>query len=366
VGVLFEIKGGPMAGQRIALATGQSIVIGRAAAKAQFAVPHDTFMSGAHFAIDCSSQGCRVVDKKSSNGTFLNGARIQDAMLANGDEIKSGQTIFTVRIVPDERLPTPSPSPAGAVSAESVRPAPSVAEPGHLPKPAPAVAPPQPGSVAPVPWVAPPAPTPAAAPRAPAPVMLTGDQGREAESASGLAPERPAPARAPASTSPAPAIAKPAISPPMRAAGISPKFSVMGWSFFTTPEQWQVQVDFGLQRSVGDEFPSSVVATQEHLAGISLQQFVESQISMLRQYLRDPKIEPAMPPRISGSEETMAVDVRHSTKDGKELVYRRIYARCASSVGVLTVTTLASELPQILKTLQPLLDTVAFQSATNT
>lgn len=140
----------------------------------------------------------------------------------------------------------------------------------------------------------------------------------------------------------------------------------MGWSFFITPEQWQVQEDFGLQRSVGEEFPSSVVATQEHLAGISLQQFVESQISMLRQYLRDPKIEPAMPPRISGSEETMAVDVRHSTKDGKELVYRRIYARSASSVGVLTVTTLACDLPQILKTLQPLLDTAAFQSTANT
>ena len=349
VGVVLEIKAGVMAGQRIALATGQALVIGRSPERSQFAVPQDTFMSGAHFAVECGPQGCRVVDKKSSNGTFLNGARIHDAMLANGDEIKSGQTIFAVRIVPDDRLSAAPASPAAVVSPESARPTR-------------AVAPPQPASAVPVPRV--PGQAPAAAPPPPAPAMRTTDQSREAESARRPAPERPAPASAPPSGSPPPSVPKPAIPLPMRAAGISPKFSVMGWSFFATPEQWQVQEDFGLQRSVGDEFPSSVVATQEHLAGISLQQFVESQISMLRQYLRDPKIEPAMPPQISGSEETMAVDVRYSTKDGKELVYRRIYARSASSVGVLTVTTLASDLPQILETLQPLLDTVIFQMHT--
>lgn len=340
MGVVLTIKAGPFAGQTIALATGQSVIIGRSAAKAQFAVPQDTFMSGAHFAVECSAQGCRVLDKKSSNGTLLNGARIQDAMLANGDEIKSGQTIFAVRIVPDDKLPASSPSPGPPVSAES-------------PMPAPVAAPPQPASPAPVPRVAPSAPAVA-------------DRGKEAESGSRAAPAGPAPANAPSAVSPYPAVPKPGIPPSVSAARKPPAFTVMGWSFFTTPEQWQVQEDFGLQRSVGDEFPSSVVAAQEHLAGISLQQFVESQISMLRQYLRDPKIEPAMPPRISGSEETVAVDVRHSTKDGKELVYRRIYARSASSVGVLTVTTLASDLPQILKTLQPFLDTAAFQSTAST
>lgn len=334
MGLILAVKVGPFAGQTITLATGQSIVIGRSSSRAQFAVPHDTFMSGAHFAVECGSQGCRVLDKKSSNGTFLNGARIQDAMLANGDEIKSGQTVFAVKIVADDKLPASAPPPAAAT-----------------PQPAP------PARVE---------------PHQQAPALHPIGQAGEAGSAGRPGPTKDsplnAPSKAPASSPPAPAIPKPAIPPPVRAAGksLTPAFSVMGWSFLTTPEQWQVQEGFGLQRSAGDEFPSSVVATQEHLGGISLQQFVESQISMLRQYLRDPKIEPAMPPQISGSEETLAVDVRHSTKDGKELVYRRIYARSASSVGVLTVTTLASDLPQILKTLQPLLDSAAFQSAPST
>ena len=50
------------------------------------------------------ASGCRVQDRKSSNGTFLNGARISEAMLANGDEIKGGQTIFKVKIVADAKL----------------------------------------------------------------------------------------------------------------------------------------------------------------------------------------------------------------------------------------------------------------------
>jgi hypothetical protein len=139
----------------------------------------------------------------------------------------------------------------------------------------------------------------------------------------------------------------------------------MGWSFPAAPAEWQVQEGFGLQQSGHEEFPGSVAASEELLGGITLQQFVESQISMLRGYLRDPKIEPTMPPRVGGAEESMAMDVRHSTKDGRELVYRRIYARSGPSVGVLTVPALAANLPQVLQSLQPLLDGAAFHSTVN-
>jgi hypothetical protein len=139
----------------------------------------------------------------------------------------------------------------------------------------------------------------------------------------------------------------------------------MGWSFPPAPAEWQVQEGFGLQQSGHEEFPSSVAATEELLGGITLQQFVESQISMLRGYLRNPKIEPTMPPSVGGADESMAMDVRHSTKDGRELVYRRIYARSGSSVGVLTVTTLAADFPQVLQSLQPLLEGAAFRATVN-
>jgi FHA domain-containing protein len=452
MGVILEIREGPMAGKVIGLKTGETVTVGRAAGRAAFALPHDTFMSGVHFAVECGPNGCRVQDRKSSNGTFLNGARIQDAMLANGDEIKGGQTIFAVRIVADSRLASLMP-PQEAVLPAASQQRPPAAE------PVPASAPGQrPRAAEPAPSFnpesrrraaepAPPAargksepkseplkgdPEPLAPARGlnaePAPLqqrMRSEDLGEAADSrpmrdaavepppAEGLPSKAEVPGK---SASPVeepprfhavPSLPRAGASPPNaranppRGVEISPDagfkpsrggeppadvapymaekfaerpasrgagsargagFSVMGWSFPAAPAEWLVQEGFGLQQSGHDGFPSSVAASEELLGGITLQQFVESQISMLRGYLRDPKIEPTMPPRVGGADESMAVDVRHSTKDGRELVYRRIYARSGSSVGVLTVTTLAADFPQVLQTLQPLLDGVAFRS----
>jgi hypothetical protein len=452
MGVRLEINAGPMAGKVIGLKTGETVTVGRAAGRAQFALPHDTFMSGVHFAVECGPSGCRVQDRKSSNGTFLNGARISDAMLANGDEIKGGQTIFTVKIVADAKLASSMPPQEVAPPAAS-HPRPLAAEPASPqvspsarladdPKPAPHKASPEPPL---------PARVPVAEPAASSPVRRTGDVGQDAADAPALdaalepaaepaarefsraldpptvggSPPQPV---APAKSVPAhveePPLLRAIPSPPgvggqpphggenppgaganpprgvenSQGAGLKPPrsgeppagvapymaqkfaerpagrgagmprgaaFSVMGWSFPVAPAEWLVQEGFGLQQSGHEEFPSSVAATEELLGGITLQQFVESQISMLRGYLRHPKIEPTMPPRVGGADESMAVDVRHSTKDGRELVYRRIYARSGSSVGVLTVTTLAADFSEVLQTLQPLLDGAAFRATVN-
>jgi hypothetical protein len=437
MGVLLEIKTGPFAGKKVAVVTGQTVTFGRAEGRAQFALPHDTFMSGVHFAVECGTSGCRVVDRKSSNGTFLNGAKIQDAMLANGDEIKGGQTVFAVKIVADAKLasivppqedgltsssarrrraivPDPSPEPP-APRAEESKPAPINADPRPPRPPVADPVPPLPAggpAVAPMPPPARPrveSPEPQSiqasnmgVPAAEARPVGSDPSPRKSDRSLGPAAKNVAPQveeapnvrvvpRTPSAepSSPRPAESAPVSAKPPRAAeppaGIAPHiaqkfgedpaaragssrnfaFTVMGWSFPAAPAEWQVQEGFGLQQSGHEDFPSSVAATEELLGGITLQQFVESQISMLRGYLRDPKIEPTMPPRVGGADESMAVDVRHSTKDGRELVYRRIYARSGASVGVLTVTTLAADLPQVLQTLQPLLEGVAFRATAN-
>jgi pSer/pThr/pTyr-binding forkhead associated (FHA) protein len=429
LGVLLEVKAGPFAGKKVSVVGGQSVTFGRAAGRAEFALPHDTFMSGVHFAVACGPQGCRVQDRKSSNGTFLNGARIQDAMLANGDEIKGGQTIFAVKIVADAKLASlmtpeeagpPSAHESGPRAAESARPS---APEARLPEaePAPPRVPPaarlveelKPTPVKAAPELAPRSRAPEASPSRPP--MRTADAGQEPaepqpapEAAVGWPARKSSEAGLPSQSSPKPVMpAKsgppleepprfhaipsplgagpkpsgggeppPGVAPyiaqkfadlPASRGGVSPRgaaFSVMGWSFPPAPAEWQVQEGFGLQQSGHEEFPSSVAAAEELLGGITLQQFVESQISMLRGYLRNPKIEPTMPPSVGGADESMAIDVRHSTNDGRELVYRRIYARSGSSVGVLTVTTLAADFPQVLQSLQPLLDGAAFRATT--
>ncbi len=399
MGVLLEINAGPFAGKKVAIVTGQTVTFGRAEGRAQFALPHDTFMSGVHFAVECGTSGCRVQDRKSSNGTFLNGAKIQDAMLANGDEIKSGQTIFVVKMVADAKLaslavpqdvapPSTPPLPAAekpapvSAAPEAPRDSIAAAEPQRPPR-VPIAEPPAPpmrtadlddavadsrqavGSAEPAAKkVAPPVEeTPKIRPIPRLPSSEPGSP-RAAENPPGAA-NPPRAVEPPPGV--APHIAQKFGENPAARAGSSRNFAftVMGWSFPAAPAEWHVQEGYGLQQSGHEDFPSSVAATEELLGGITLQQFVESQISMLRGYLRDPKIEPTMPPRVGGADESMAVDVRHSTKDGRELVYRRIYARSGSSVGVLTVTTLAADLPQVLQSLQPLLEGAAFRSTVN-
>jgi len=73
--IILEVKAGPFAGKQITLAAGKSIVIGRAATRAQFAVPHDTFMSGLHFAVECGPSGCRVIDRKDTRYLFCPSVR---------------------------------------------------------------------------------------------------------------------------------------------------------------------------------------------------------------------------------------------------------------------------------------------------
>jgi predicted component of type VI protein secretion system len=414
MGVILEIRTGVGAGKVIPLKTGESVTVGRAAGKAEFALAEDTFMSGLHFAVECGASGSRVVDRKSSNGTFLNGAKIQNAMLANGDEIKAGKTVFHVKILSDEKisamdLPQQPSAPPVSRPSRSEPPSSSDAQASSRP---PTSEPPQrvPSSVAPerVAEAVPPGRAPEIS-RPPAEVPLArGDERRpDANAGAHVAPveevqprEKPgiippegsasergmedagivepragfveerakssSPVAAPPlkSERPAPFVERPADRPPSRSA-MTPRgfaFSVMGWSFPAAPVDWQIQEGFGLQQSGHEEFPGSVAASEELLGGITLQQFVESQISTLRGYLHDPKIEPTMPPRVGGADESLAMDVRHSTKDGRELVYRRIYARSGSSVGVLTVTTLAADFPQVLQSLQPLLEGAAFHS----
>ncbi len=223
-------------------------------------------MSGVHFAVECGPNGCRVIDKGSTNGTHLNGAKIQEATLANGDEIKSGQTIFVVRIVPDNQLAAPSSSPIAAP------------------------------------------------------------------------PKPPAPA-----------------APPATLPGGPPTLAIGSWAFRKIPERWQIQEGLGIQQAVKDAFPASIGVMEEPLgSGMKLSQYVEAHTKMFREHLTEPKIEVAAPPAVHGSEETAALDIHFRIKEGAAVYYRRVYARCGSTLGVLSLTALEKDLSAV----RPLYDSV--------
>jgi pSer/pThr/pTyr-binding forkhead associated (FHA) protein len=114
--VTLEIQTGQSAGQKITLEPGRSVRVGRAS-RADLAVADDQHMSGVHFALECDDTSCVLRDFGSSNGTMVNGRRVDSALLSHGDIIVAGETTFFVRRLEE---PVQTAAPAMPVPAEAM------------------------------------------------------------------------------------------------------------------------------------------------------------------------------------------------------------------------------------------------------
>jgi len=109
------IATGSNAGQQIPVDAGQTVRIGRTT-RSDYAFPNDSYLSGLHFEVNCNEAKCAVRDLGSSNGTFLNGARLgQDSVaVKDGDQISAGEMTFLVQFSSGEQaLAYPVPMAAG-------------------------------------------------------------------------------------------------------------------------------------------------------------------------------------------------------------------------------------------------------------
>lgn len=94
--VILEAIAGPIAGRRIEVRPGSTLRIGRTS-RSDYAVSEDAYMSGQHFAVECDDSQARIRDLGSSNGTFVNGSRVTEAVLNEADTVVTGATTFTIR-----------------------------------------------------------------------------------------------------------------------------------------------------------------------------------------------------------------------------------------------------------------------------
>ncbi|MGH9431417.1 MAG: hypothetical protein ACRD3T_07725, partial [Terriglobia bacterium] len=91
-------------------------------------------------------------------------------------------------------------------------------------------------------------------------------------------------------------------------------------------------------------------------------QFVESQLSLVREFVTTPQIEKTVPASIKGANEVEAYLIRYGTDDGRRFVQRQIYARAGRRVGVVTLTTLESELAKVRPVLDGIVANLVLQS----
>lgn len=315
----LEVKTGPVSGKIIPVADGQIVTIGRTE-RSNVAIPEDNFLSSVHFALEWRGPECWVIDRKSANGTFVNGAKIMEAALREGDEIFAGKSTFKV-IIAEAR-----PSPPAAAAVPSPRaPEPKPAQPSGPPLPPRAVAP---APKAAVPKAAPPAAV--AAPKAAAPAPAVAPR------------EEPAPPKPPA---PQPMRAQ-APGPPVVVAlpPAGPGPAIGRWTFKAMPRGWEAVDGFGIRRREAGFFPSEAMVAEDALKpGVTFDQYVQSQLDLVRLLVASPQIEAAWPAAIEGIEESKVFVVRYRTDEGRSFLQRQVYVRKGQLVGSLALTTIESE-----------------------
>jgi serine/threonine-protein kinase len=94
--VILRVTGGPQRGEQFTFHRHDTLVVGRR--KATISIPEDGFLSRNHFLIEVDPPRCLLKDLGSRNGTLLNGVRVADAIVQDGDRIRAGQSEFIVTI----------------------------------------------------------------------------------------------------------------------------------------------------------------------------------------------------------------------------------------------------------------------------
>jgi hypothetical protein len=111
--LVLKIRAGSDVGSELFIDQGTRVRVGRKS-PSEYVFPDDPGISRQHFALECTSDTCRIQDLNSSNGTWVNRKRVNEAVLQEGDEIAAGELVFTVHFERDQPRAAPPAKPASA------------------------------------------------------------------------------------------------------------------------------------------------------------------------------------------------------------------------------------------------------------
>ncbi|HEV7376274.1 MAG TPA: FHA domain-containing serine/threonine-protein kinase [Pyrinomonadaceae bacterium] len=99
--VTLRVLSGPHAGRSFIFDQHDTFLIGRSDT-AHLCLPEDRFFSRNHCLLEIAPPRCYLRDLGSTNGTYVNGQKVQEAYLRNGDRIQGGQTVLSVEVSADQ------------------------------------------------------------------------------------------------------------------------------------------------------------------------------------------------------------------------------------------------------------------------
>ena len=98
--VSLNVVAGPQTGRSFTFDQHDTFMIGRSE-DSQFCLPQDRFFSRHHCLIEIAPPQAFLRDLSSTNGTFVNGLRVDTAHLKSGDRIQGGETVLEVEVLAD-------------------------------------------------------------------------------------------------------------------------------------------------------------------------------------------------------------------------------------------------------------------------
>ncbi|HEX8370980.1 MAG TPA: FHA domain-containing serine/threonine-protein kinase [Pyrinomonadaceae bacterium] len=98
--VTLRVVSGPHTGRAFTFDQHDTFLIGRTET-AHFCLPEDRYFSRHHCLLEIAPPQCFLRDLGSTNGTYVNGMRLETAHLKSGDRIQGGETIIEVEVTSD-------------------------------------------------------------------------------------------------------------------------------------------------------------------------------------------------------------------------------------------------------------------------
>jgi serine/threonine protein kinase len=110
--VTLRVIAGPHKGRTFSFSQHETFLIGRSEA-AHFCLPDDKYFSRHHCLLEIAPPQIFIRDLGSTNGTYVNGMRVEGVHLKSGDRIQGGETILEVEVSADGQ-------PAQQISSDSL------------------------------------------------------------------------------------------------------------------------------------------------------------------------------------------------------------------------------------------------------
>lgn len=102
--VTLNVLAGPHQGKEFQFDGHDMFLVGRSKQAHFRLADRDQYFSRIHFLVETNPPRCRLVDMGSRNGTFVNGQRVEQTDLKEGDVIKAGHTVMAVTLSKESSL----------------------------------------------------------------------------------------------------------------------------------------------------------------------------------------------------------------------------------------------------------------------